>query len=300
MDALPAAWDAAIEAFLASARVEKGLSRNSLSAYRSDSVRLASWASLQGKAAPTDLTQQDFSAYMAQLHHDGLDLRSMARHRSSFRQLFRFLRRENLIPVDPTLLIQAPRPARRLPEPLSVAGVEALLAAPDLTTPLGLRDAAMMELMYSAGLRVTELVTLPLNAVHLEGGFLRVRGKGNKERLIPVGQRAIELLGLYLAERRGVERRVDALFLSRLGAPMTRQNFWERILHYSKMAGISGGVHPHQLRHSFATHLLQHGADLRAVQAMLGHADISTTQIYTHVARERLKRIHADFHPRGQ
>ncbi|HND31370.1 MAG TPA: tyrosine-type recombinase/integrase, partial [Myxococcota bacterium] len=226
----------------------------------------------------------------------GVDLRAVVRSAGGEREFSVYYGRR----YDPTLLIQAPRPARRLPEPLSVAGVEALLAAPDLTTPLGLRDAAMMELMYSAGLRVTELVTLPLNAVHLEGGFLRVRGKGNKERLIPVGQRAIELLGLYLAERRGVERRVDALFLSRLGAPMTRQNFWERILHYSKMAGISGGVHPHQLRHSFATHLLQHGADLRAVQAMLGHADISTTQIYTHVARERLKRIHADFHPRGQ
>lgn len=291
------AWDAAIEGFLASMRVERALARNTLTAYRSDLLRLGAEG---GCDAPTRVQHADLAAYMATLLDSGLDQRSLARHRSAFRQFFKYLVREGLLSSDPSVLIEAPRPQRRLPSPLSETQVEALLAAPDDSTPLGLRDLAMIELMYSAGLRVSELVELPLSAVHLDGGFLKVRGKGSKERLIPLGEKAETLLRRYLVEVRGDPKYTQpALFLSRLGTAMTRQNFWERLGQYASTVGIRGGVYPHQLRHSFATHLLAHGADLRAVQAMLGHADISTTQIYTHVAQERLKRVHREFHPRG-
>ncbi len=302
-------FDAALDAWLAMLRVERALSKNTLLAYRADLLRLCRWMMAPepgvraGRDGPAEVTQADLGAYMAALHDEGLDRRSMARHRAAFRGFFRFLHTERLIPIDPSLLIEAPMPSRRLPTPLTEAQVEQLLAAPDDTTPLGLRDLAMIELMYSAGLRVSELVTLPAAALNLEGGFLRIRGKGGKERLVPMGERAAALVVRYVREVRGLHARgLDAageLFLSRLGSAMTRQNFWERILGHAKAAGIPGGVHPHQMRHSFATHLLAHGADLRAVQAMLGHSDISTTQIYTHVTRERLKHLHAQHHPRG-
>ena len=300
---LPPAWDAAIEGFLAHGRVERALSVNTLSAYQSDLARLGVWMGGEGRATPADVEHVDLAAYVVALADAGLDPRSVGRHRSAFRQLFRFLLRDGLIRRDPTPLIEAPRFGRRLPEVLTEAQVEALLAAPNLQDPLGLRDAAMIELMYSAGLRVSELVGLPMAALHRGEAWLKVRGKGGKERLIPLGPRASDLCVRYVREARAAldpQLRVPALFLSRLGGAMTRQNFWERLRDYARAVGMPADVHPHQLRHAFATHLLEHGADLRAVQAMLGHADIATTEIYTHVTRGRLQAVHREAHPRAK
>lgn len=294
---MPAAWTAAIAGFLAWIRGERALSANTRSAYAADLTRVARWMGAEGRDDPAGVTHADLAAYLVALADAGLDPRSVNRHRSAIRQLFRWMVAENLAADDPSLLIAAPRFGRRVPAVFSEAQVETLLAAPDELDPLGIRDRAMIELMYATGLRVTELVTLPLRAVHLDGGFLRVKGKGNKERLVPLGDVARDQLLRYLREVRPPGD--GAVFLSRRGTPMTRQNFWERLVRYARLAGLRGKVSPHVLRHSFATHLLNHGADLRVVQAMLGHADISTTQIYTHVTRERLKAVHAEFHPRG-
>ncbi|MDP2311490.1 MAG: site-specific tyrosine recombinase XerD [Pseudomonadota bacterium] len=296
-------FDPAIEGFCQWARVERALAKNTLLAYHADLLRLSAWMETQGVEAPADVRHEHLTAYVAALVDGGLDLRSVARHRSTFRQLFKFLIREGVLQADPSSRVEGRTPPRKLPTVLSEGQVEALLAAPDRDDPLGVRDAAMIELMYSSGLRVTELVTLPRAGVHLEGGFLRVRGKGGKERLIPMGDEAGARVAEYVGGVRKAQDphlREPALFLSRLGGAMTRQNFWERLRDYAVRAGVHARVTPHQLRHAFATHLLEHGADLRHVQAMLGHADISTTQIYTHVARERLKRVHAEFHPRGK
>lgn len=296
-------WDAALEGYLFHARVEKSLAANTLSAYAADLTRLALWMARSGASAPREVTHGLLAAYVAGLSDDGLDARSIGRHRSAFRQLFRFLVRESLLPTDPTTQIEAPHVGRRLPVVLSHADVEALLAAPNLDDPLGLRDAAMLELMYSAGLRVTECVTLPSANVSLREGFLRVRGKGSKERLVPLSDRAIHLIARYLREVRAVwspPRTERALFLSQRGGAMTRQNFWERIKGHALVAGVPiDAVFPHQLRHAFATHLLAAGADLRVVQALLGHSDIGTTQIYTHVAVGHLGVVHGRAHPRG-
>lgn len=291
------AWTRSVEAFLSWARVERALSRNTLLAYQADLSRLAVWMTSRGRDTPIAVQHEDLAAYMVALSGDGLDPRSLGRHRSSFRQFYRQLVVEGAQTDDPSALIGAARVGQRLPVVFSERQVEALLSAPDPSTAIGLRDKAMIELMYSTGLRVSELVLLPAAGVHLEGGFLRVRGKGSKERIVPVGERARELLVRYWTEARPLGGKYA--FLSRFGKPMGRLNFWLRMTHYAKLAGLEGKVSPHVLRHSFATHLLNHGADLRVVQAMLGHADISTTQIYTHVTRERLKAVHAEFHPRG-
>ncbi len=290
-------WAAALDGFLSWLKVERAASHNTLLAYRADLARLAEWMESNGRPDAGSVEHVDLAAYIVHLSRGGLSGRSIQRHRSAFRQLFRQLLAENLIPRDPSTLVEAPRAKRRLPSVFSERQVEAILAEPDVLEALGLRDRAMIELMYATGLRVSELVKLPAAAVHLEGGFLRVLGKGGKERLIPCGEVATEWLVRYWKEAR--PRGGSAAFLSRQGRAMTRQNFWVRLTGYAKRAGIKGKVSPHVLRHSFATHLLNHGADLRAVQAMLGHADIATTEIYTHVSRERLKRIHAEFHPRG-
>jgi integrase/recombinase XerD len=218
------------------------------------------------------------------------------------RQWFRFLTEERLLATDPAGLVEGPKLGRSLPRVLSLDEVDRLLAAPDEATAIGLRDATMLVLLYATGLRVSELVKLPLSGVYLEQGYILVRGKGGKERVVPMGERAAERIRHYVA---GVRKENDrsgrarALFLARHGGAMSRQAFWKRLKRYALVAGIEREVSPHKLRHSFATHLLEHGADLRAVQAMLGHADISTTQIYTFVAQERLKGIHAGAHPRG-
>lgn len=294
---VPPAWDGAIEGYVAWIRVERALSKNTQLAYRADLSRLAIWMGDNGRPDPADVRHEDLAAYLLALHTSKLDTRSMARHRSSMRQFFRWLVAENLVTDDPSGLLTSPKFGLRIPAVLSEAQIEKILAVPDTGDPLAVRDRAMIELMYATGLRVSELVGLPLSGVHLEGGFLRVRGKGSKERLIPMGDIARDLVVHYVSEVR--KPGGSALFLSRRGTAMTRQNFWLRLVAYARLAGVRGKVSPHVLRHSFATHLLNHGADLRAVQAMLGHVDISTTQIYTHVTRERLKRVHAEFHPRG-
>lgn len=291
------AWLHAIDGFISWAKVERTLSKNTLLAYRADLWRLAGWMTTRGCPVPSAAAHDDLAAYMVALSDAGLDARSLSRHRSSFRQFYQQLVIEGLCPSNPTILITAPRAGRRLPKVLSEAEVDALLDAPNEAEPFGLRDKAMIELMYSTGLRVSELVRLPAAAVHLEGGFLRVVGKGRKERIIPMGERARELLVRYWESDRPVGAKFA--FLSRLGAPMGRLNFWLRLEKYAQVVGIADRVSPHVLRHSFATHLLNHGTDLRLVQAMLGHADISTTQIYTHVTTERLKAVHAAAHPRG-
>jgi integrase/recombinase XerD len=292
-------WETAIDAHLSWGRLERAWSRNTLAAYHADLVRLAGWMTGRGRSSPAAVVHEDLAAYLVHLDGAGLDPRSRARHRSAFRQLFAQLVREGLLAANPATLVEAPRPGRKLPFVLSEAQVEAILAAPDRSTPLGLRDAAMIELLYASGLRVTELVTLPLSGLDLVAGLVRVKGKGGRERLVPMGEVAAGLVARYVREARGFGG-PPAVFLSRRGRPMTRQNFWERLKAYAILAGAPSRVSPHKLRHSFATHLLAHGADLRAVQAMLGHADISTTQIYTHVAKERLKQVHREAHPRGR
>lgn len=297
---LPDAWDAALDAFLSYSRVERALSVHTLSAYRADLLRFARFM-VENDRTPSAVTHSDVAAYMAELQPK-LDPRSVARHRSAFRQLYKRLLIEGVVPDNPTVLVQSPRFGRRIPRVLAEGQVEALLAAPDPDTQLGLRDRAMLEVMYGSGLRVSELVGLPYAALHLAGGFLRVRGKGRKERLVPLGDRAIHWVVRYIREVRDAQDPRFAepgLFLALHGAPMTRQNLWKRLRAYSVVA-VGHPVTPHGLRHAFATHLLEHGADLRGVQAMLGHADISTTQIYTHIARARLQLVHAAAHPRGQ
>ena len=297
--------EAATEGFMYYLRVERNRSDNTVESYSRDLRRFRRWLEdVRGIKRPEDVDRDAVAAHMLYLDKDcDLGLRSIARARTSIRQLFKFLVREGRLEADPTALVDGPRFPQPLPKVLSFKAVDDLLAAPDIHNPLGLRDAAMIELMYSCGLRVSELVGLPLRAVDAREGLIRVVGKGNKERIIPVGERALDLLRRYLQEGRPHHdptwKSADA-FVTARGGGMTRQNFWQRIKKYATIAGLPREkVSPHVLRHSFATHLLEHGADLRSLQAMLGHADISTTQIYTHVTKERLARLHAEFHPRG-
>ncbi len=292
----------AIEGFTYWLKAERGRSDNTIEAYGRDVRRFAVWLEGQGIDSPDAVTQAHVADHLVWLDRQDLGLRSIARARSSLRQLFRFLQREGLLDDDPSARVHAPRFPEPLPTVLSGRSVEALLGAPNRGTPLGLRDAAMIELMYSCGLRVSELVTLPGKGLDPEEGLVRVRGKGDKERLIPVGDRALALIRRYVAESRPVldpDHSCPTLFVGQHGEGMTRQNFWDRLTRYAKLAGVRGKVSPHVLRHSFATHLLEHGADLRALQAMLGHADITTTQIYTHVTQARLSELHRKHHPRG-
>ena len=291
-------------AFIDALWLEEGLSRNTLEAYRRDLVLLGDWLAPQGKTL-LQTTEADINAYFA-ARHVQTKASTANRRLTVFRRYFRWALRERLIDADPTLRLMPARQALRVPHTLSEAQVEALLNAPDTGTPLGLRDRAMLELMYASGLRVSELVTLKAWHVSLSEGVLRVTGKGNKERLVPFGQVAGQWLQRWLAEGRPDilgGQASDDLFVtsrgSRAGEAMTRVMFWQLVRRYAQQAGITVHLSPHTLRHAFATHLLNHGADLRAVQLLLGHADISTTTIYTHVARERLKTLVARHHPRG-
>jgi integrase/recombinase XerD len=288
-----------LERFINFISVEKGLSRNTVVSYERDLDR---YLQAMRDKAPDDITRDDVVSYLASLSSSGIAPRSAARNLAAIRGYHKYLVIDNLASRDPTADLETPRGWKRLPVSLSSAEVEALLVQPDPGTPIGLRDKAMLELLYATGLRVSELVGLTLASINLERGFLLVMGKGSKERAVPMGEAAVEAVRDYLSGARPAlldGKESDALFISSRRRGITRQMFWERIKLYARTAGISRGISPHTLRHSFATHLLDNGADLRAVQAMLGHADISTTQIYTHVSRERLRRVHEKHHPRG-
>lgn len=291
-----------IERFLDALWMEGGLSENTLAAYRNDLRGLALWLTAQGAAGLVAATREQLMDYLAHRYQTGAKARSAARLLSSLRRFYRYLVRENRLQADPSARIDAPRLGRPLPKSLSEAQVEALLAAPDLEQPLGVRDRAMLEVLYACGLRVSELVGLTVDQINLRQGVVRVVGKGSKERLVPLGEEAANRLQVYLTEARPalLQGQVsDFVFPGRGGEALTRQAFWYRIKAYARMAEIRAPLSPHTLRHAFATHLVNHGADLRVVQLLLGHSDLSTTQIYTHVARERLRDLHARHHPRG-
>lgn len=290
----------ALRTFLDALWLEDGLSRNTLDAYRRDLAMLAQWLATR-EATLRDATEADLQAYVAARHADSRPT-SGNRRLTVFRRYYRWQLREGRRTDDPTLRIAAARRPPRFPKSLSEGQVEALLAAPDVSGPLGLRDRAMLETLYATGLRVSELVLLKTVEVGLVDGVIRVIGKGGRERLVPLGEEARGWIERWLAQGRGAllgARSSDALFVTARAAPMTRQMFWTLIKRHARQAGIDAPLSPHTLRHAFATHLLNHGADLRVVQVLLGHADISTTQIYTHVARERLKTLHALHHPRA-
>ncbi|MCC5858013.1 MAG: site-specific tyrosine recombinase XerD [Ectothiorhodospiraceae bacterium] len=292
---------AAVEVFLDTLWSERGLSRQTLAGYGSDLKLLARWLRARGSVLER-ATREELLAYLAERVQQGVRPRSTARMLSSFRRYYRWLVREGRLREDPTARVEAPRLGRPLPHALTETQVEALLQAPSVDEPLGLRDRAMLELMYAAGLRISELVGLELQNLNLRQGVVRTLGKGSRERLVPMGEEAQHWLERYLtAARPHLDRggRSETVFLTARGAGMSRQAFWYRIKAHAAEAGIRQGVSPHSLRHSFATHLLNHGADLRVVQLLLGHSDLSTTQIYTHVARQRLQDLHATHHPRG-
>ena len=314
---LPVPGPNLIDSFLDDLWLQRGLAANSLAAYRRDLLALLRWvggakeakgatgsdaAPLPEPAALLALSPADLQAYVAWRYQQGYAPRSTARAVSCIRSFYQYLLRESLLQSDPSLGLSPPKLGRALPGTLSEAQVEALLLAPDLDQPEGLRDRAMLELLYATGLRISELVALSVSMVNQRQGLVRVVGKGGRERLVPVGEQALHWLTRHLAEARPalLQRQVtDALFPTRRGSMMTRQNFWYTIKRYALRAGVRADISPHSLRHAFATHLVNHGADLRAVQMMLGHADLSTTQVYTHVARERLKALHSEHHPRG-
>lgn len=294
--------DAALDIYLAHLRVEKGLARNSVEAYGRDVRSYLTALEEMGITSWEEVGRSEVRAHLAGLVRAGLSSRSQARALSAIRGLHRLLLAERIAPADATDEVDSPRAARHLPGLLSRDEVERLLQGPEGRTAAGLRDRAMLELLYATGLRVTELVSLQLNDVDLEARVLRARGKGNKERLVPVGAPAAEAVKTYLAaarERILHGRRSKDLFVTPRGRRLTRHGFAKLLGRYARAAGIRRAISPHKLRHSFATHLLQGGADLRAVQAMLGHADVTTTQIYTHVDRSHVKRLHERFHPRA-
>jgi integrase/recombinase XerD len=292
-----------VEAFIDGIWSERGLSMSTLDAYRRDVESLRNWLDQQRRKKLTEVAEEDLQAYLAWRGGQGVSLRTLARQLSSIRQFCRWMLRQSLRQDDPSERIDAPRITRHLPGSLSETDMERLLQAPDVTTAFGLRDRAMLELMYGSGLRVSELVNLMLSQVNLNLGLLRLTGKGAKERVIPLGEEAAEWLLRYLKDSRSVlqkpGRDSDAVFLSVRGRAMSRQAFWQHLKKYLLRAGISSSFTPHSLRHAFATHLLNHGADLRSLQMLLGHSDLSTTQIYTHVAQARLQELHRRHHPRG-
>lgn len=299
-EGLPTADLASLDNFIDHLWLEDGLARNTLESYRQDLTTFALWLSPQGKQLPT-IDHADIQQYLA-VKFPVSKPRSIGRLIASLRRFYRYLIRENLISKDPTLQIESPKLPRSLPKSLNEDEVVALLNAPEVNNPVGLRDRAMLELLYACGLRVSELVSIKVVEVSLSDGVVRVTGKGSKTRLVPMGEEATDWISRYLREARSTilqKRLCDALFVTNRGEGMTRQAFWYLIKRYALSAGISKHMSPHVLRHAFATHLLNHGADLRVVQMLLGHSDISTTQIYTHVARERLKQLHSLHHPRG-
>jgi integrase/recombinase XerD len=297
----PNSTEANIDKFLDAIWMERGLSPNTLGAYRADLLALQRWLVQRDKSL-IYATRADLLAFIAWRAKEGAKPRSTARQLSSFRRFYRFVLREGMISEDPTLKIEMPKIGRALPQSMTEGEVESLLGAPDVNDPIGHRDRTMLEVLYATGLRVSELINLRQGQINLNQGVLRVRGKGDRERLIPLGEEAQRWLREFVTGPRVeilLERQTEYLFPTRRGDRMTRQAFWHIIKRYAKKADIEGKLSPHTLRHAFATHLLNNGADLRVVQMLLGHSDLSTTQIYTHVARERLKEVHAQHHPRG-
>jgi integrase/recombinase XerD len=292
----------ASEAFLNHLKVERGLAPNTLLAYGRDLAGFVSWAGKMGRRRPGSVRRANIQNYLRDLRLRGLSPRSIARTLATLRVFFRFLRQEGRIREDPTAEIDGPRVQRSLPRALPSSDVERLLQAPDLSAPAGLRDSAIIEVLYATGLRVSELVSLRMEDLHLDEGYLLCRGKGSRERVVPIGSRARLRLSEYLSTARPAllkGRAAPFVFVQGRGTAMTRQCVWKNLRRYAFYSGVRGRLSPHVLRHSFATHLLENGADLRAVQKMLGHADISTTQIYTQVNRERLRRIYMRHHPRS-
>ena len=291
-----------IDEFCDALWLEDGLARNTLEAYRSDLAQFATWLEAQQRKDLISADQADIQSYLGYQFRKKTRATSVARLLSALKRFYRYCLRQGRVKADPTLRIDSPKLPRGLPKSLTEEDVENLLAAPRADKALGLRDKAMLETLYASGLRVSELVTLKLGQVSQDMGVVRVVGKGSKERLVPLGEEAIAWIRQYLKEARPEllgGRAADDLFVTARGSAMTRQMFWHLLRRYAAQAGLKKPISPHTLRHAFATHLLNHGADLRVVQLLLGHADISTTQIYTHVARERLKQLHAKHHPRG-
>ena len=289
-----------LDSFIDHLWLEDGLSKNTLESYRADLSQFNLWLSKQ-KSELLNASQADIQQYLA-VKFPQSKPRSISRLIASMRRFYRYALRENLIEKDPTLQIESPKLPRSLPKSLNEQEVEDLLSAPNVLDSIGLRDRAMLELLYASGLRVSELVTVKVTEVSTQDGVVRVTGKGSKTRLVPMGEEAADWIDKYLKQARPdilQKRLCDALFVTARASAMTRQAFWYLIKRYALLAGITKHMSPHVLRHAFATHLLNHGADLRVVQMLLGHADISTTQIYTHVARERLKQLHSVHHPRG-
>lgn len=292
---------ALIDRFIQALWLERGLAENSRKAYRTDLVRLATWLDAHGRDLLRARTQ-DLWGFLSAETASGVTVRTSARRLASIRGLYHYLTLRGEIQTNPAAELQTPRLPRSLPHALSEQEVEALLTAPDVSSARGMRDRAMLELLYATGLRVSELVGLRMGELNLRQGAVRVVGKGGRERIVPLGEEAQDWLEAYLKQARSEllhGRRLDSLFPGARGAHLTRQAFWSAIRRYAKRAGIAGSMSPHRLRHAFATHLIEHGADLRVVQMLLGHSDVTTTQIYTHVARERLRALHAEHHPRG-
>jgi integrase/recombinase XerD len=302
MTSSPSNLTALIDQFLNYLLVEKGLARTTLVSYSADLWRYVDFLERNGRVTVSEEDTALILKYLIELRGTGLSARSRARHLVTLRGFYRYLSAEKILTADPSRRVELPKTTLKLPDVLSIPEVQRLLNTPASPKPVGVRDAAMLELLYAAGLRVSELIALKIQDVQLEAGFVRVIGKGSKERIVPIGQYAREKVRFYLEHARGQllkNRTSPFLFVARAGRPMTRQGFWKLLRQYAQAAGLYKKVTPHSFRHSFATHLLEGGADLRAVQVMLGHADISTTQIYTHVSQERLRELHRKFHPRG-
>lgn len=294
--------DVVIERFLDAMWMERGLSENTLASYRNDLTKLMMWMKEQ-KLVLESISSDDLQRYQQWLFDQDYKQTSRARMVSAIRRVFQYLHREKIRVDDPSAMLISPKLPKRLPKDISETQVDALLDAPNVDDPIELRDKAMLELLYATGLRVTELVSLTMENISLRQGVVRVVGKGDKERLVPMGENAVDWIEQFLAQGRPMllgEKSSDVVFPSKRAQQMTRQTFWHRIKHYAVLAGIDADtLSPHVMRHAFATHLLNYGADLRVVQMLLGHSDLSTTQIYTHVATERLKQLHEQHHPRG-
>jgi integrase/recombinase XerD len=291
-----------LDQFLHYIVVEKGLAKNTIDAYSHGLNRFLDYLKKKGIQEIKGVSKLDVRAFLLALKKQGLSTKSVVRNLVAIRTLFQFLIREGILEANPIEELESPKIPKTLPEILTLKEVERLLEQPNPQTPMGIRDRAMLEVLYATGMRVSELTQLPMNQVNLEAGYVLVFGKGSKERIIPLGNEAMKWVALYLKgsrEKLAKRRESPSLFINRMGSGMSRQQFWKVIKSYGRRAGIRKRITPHLLRHSFASHLLERGADLRSVQMMLGHVDISTTQIYTHVTGERLKKIHQRFHPRG-